>query len=132
MYIYECKSWPKFIWNAEDIQSALSRVVFAQGKLLGKMGALGFDVKNEQVLSSVSDEIIKSSEIEGANLNLEQVRSSVARRLNISYKSSTKPLCRWSSAHDDGCHRQLRPTAYAGTAFFVARGVIPDGVERYV
>ena len=55
------------------------------------MGALGFDVKNEQVLSSVSDEIIKSSEIEGAMLNLEQVCSSVARRLNIDYKSFAKP-----------------------------------------
>lgn len=102
MYIYECKGWPKFIWNAEDIQAALSRVVFAQGKLLGKMGALGFDVKNEQVLSSVSDEIIKSSEIEGANLNLEQVRSSVARRLNISYKSSTEP-----SRYVDGVVRMM-------------------------
>ena len=59
--------------------------------MLGKMGALGFDVKNEQVLSSVSDEIIKSSEIEGAMLNLEQVCSSVARRLNIDYKSFAKP-----------------------------------------
>lgn len=47
------------------------------------MEALGFDIKNEQVLSSVSDEIIKSSEIEGAMLNWEQVRSSVARRLNM-------------------------------------------------
>lgn len=102
MYIYECKGWPKFIWNAEDIQSALSRVVFAQGKLLGKMGALGFDVKNEQVLSSVSDEIIKSSEIEGANLNLEQVRSSVARRLNISYKTSVAP-----SRYVDGVVRMM-------------------------
>lgn len=55
------------------------------------MEALGFDVKNEQVLSSVSDEIIKSSEIEGAMLNLEQVCSSVARRLNIDYKSFAKP-----------------------------------------
>lgn len=102
MYIYECKGWPKFIWNAADIQSALSRAVFAQGKLLGKMGALGFDVKNEQVLSSVSDEIIKSSEIEGASLNLEQVRSSVARRLNISYKSSTEP-----SRYVDGVVRMM-------------------------
>lgn len=102
MYIYECKGWPKFVWNAEDIQSALSRVVFAQGKLLGKMGALGFDVKNEQVLSSVSDEIIKSSEIEGANLNLEQVRSSVARRLNIDYKSSAEP-----SRYVDGVVRMM-------------------------
>lgn len=102
MYVYECKGWPKFVWNVADIQSALSRAVFAQGKLLGKMGALGFDVKNEQVLSSVSDEIIKSSEIEGANLNLEQVRSSVARRLNISYKSFTEP-----SRYVDGVVRMM-------------------------
>lgn len=57
---------------------------------------LGGDVKSEQVLSSVSDEIIKSSEIEGAMLNLEQVRSSVARRLNMPSRAAILTVsCAW-------------------------------------
>ena len=91
MYIYENPDWPKFSWSASDIQPVLAKVAFAQGKLLGKMNAIGFDVQNEQVLNSVSDEIIKSSEIEGSELNLEQVRSSVARHLDIKYTSSVNP-----------------------------------------
>jgi len=102
MYIYERKGWPKFVWKAGAVQPALSRAAFAQGKLVGKMGALGFDIKNEQALGSFSDEIIKSHEIEGERIDLEQVRSSVARRLNIEYKSPAKP-----SRYVDGVVRMM-------------------------
>ena len=61
----------------------LAKVRNTQGELAGKMETLGFDLKNEALLESLSEEVVKSSEIEGEILDLEQVRSSVARRLGL-------------------------------------------------
>ena len=97
MYIYENQSWPKFTWRIEELTDLLSKVSFLQGNLLGKMQQLGFDLQQEAFLHNLTDEITKSSEIEGENLNSEQVRSSIARRLNI--KNSNSII---SSHHIDG------------------------------
>lgn len=97
MYIYENQNWPKFIWRTEEISDLLSKVSFLQGNLLGKMQQLGFDLQQEALLHTLTDEITKSCEIEGENLNSEQVRSSIARRLNI--KNSNSII---SSHHIDG------------------------------
>lgn len=97
MYIYENQNWPKFIWRTEEISDLLSKVSFLQGNLLGKMQQLGFDLQQEALLHTLTDEITKSCEIEGESLNSEQVRSSIARRLNI--KNSNSII---SSHHIDG------------------------------
>ncbi len=84
-YIYQYKSWPHFTWDEKKIQVILGKVRHLQGKVFGEMGTLGFSVKEEAVLSTLTTDVIKSSEIEGEKLNYEQVRSSIARKLGIEY-----------------------------------------------
>ncbi len=84
-YIYQYDSWPHFTWDEEAVQVILGKVRFLQGKLFGQMGTLGFSLKEETMLSTLTLDVLKSSEIEGVKLNYEQVRSSIARRLGIEY-----------------------------------------------
>ena len=83
MYIYERKDWPQFRWNAETISTLLGKVRHRQGRILGQMQGLGFELQDETMLKALTLDVIKSSEIEGEMLNHEQVRSSIARRLGI-------------------------------------------------
>jgi Fic family protein len=83
MYIYNNQNWPIFEWNSEKLLPLLSYVRNRQGRLIGKMGALGFELRNEANLEILTQEIIKSTEIEGEFLDREQVRSSIARRLGL-------------------------------------------------
>jgi Fic family protein len=87
-YIYQHKDWPDFHWDAEELSTGLGNVRHKQGKLLGAMGALGFDLQSEAFLDILSTDAIKTSEIEGEILNPEQVRSSVARHLGITIAHS--------------------------------------------
>lgn len=77
------KDWPQFTWRHEDILYVLGKVRHLQGKLLGKMETLGFALREEAVLETLTLDVLKSSEIEGEILNPEQVRSSVARHLGM-------------------------------------------------
>jgi Fic family protein len=83
MYLYNDQNWPIFKWNSDQLMPLLSYVRNKQGKLIGKMGALGFELRNEANLEILTQEIIKSTEIEGEILDKEQVRSSIARRLGL-------------------------------------------------
>ena len=83
MYIHEQKNWPSFTWDAETISTILGRVRHRQGRILGQMQTLGFQIQEETMLKALTMDVIKSSEIEGELLNPEQVRSSIARRLGI-------------------------------------------------
>ncbi|MEA1876151.1 MAG: Fic family protein [Bacteroidota bacterium] len=82
-YIYEYPTWPNFTWDEGRIQLLLGQVRHLQGKVLGQMSAMGFKVKAEALLATLTLDVIKSSEIEGENLDYDQVRSSIARRLGI-------------------------------------------------
>lgn len=82
-YIHELPDWPQFVWNHETVAAPLASARHKQGRLLGQMEALGFKVKEEAVLRTLTDDVLKSSEIEGEKLDAEQVRSSVARRLGM-------------------------------------------------
>jgi len=83
MYIYNNQNWPNFEWNSERLLPLLSLVRNRQGLLIGKMSVLGFELRNEANLEILTQEILKSTEIEGEILDKEQVRSSVARRLGL-------------------------------------------------
>ncbi|MEA4976839.1 MAG: Fic family protein [Paludibacter sp.] len=83
MYLYDNQNWPIFEWNSEKLLPLLAYVRNRQGKLIGKMGALGFELQNEANLEILTIEILKSTEIEGEFLDREQVRSSIARRLGL-------------------------------------------------
>ena len=82
-YIHEREDWPKFHWSHEKLAARLGTVRHNQGRLIGKMEALGFQLRAEAVLLTLTEEVIKSSEIEGEVLDKEQVRSSIARRLGM-------------------------------------------------
>lgn len=82
-YIHQLPEWPKFHWDQNVILAPLAAVRHHQGRLIGRMEALGFPLRAEAVLQSLTEEVIKSSEIEGETLDREQVRSSVARRLGM-------------------------------------------------
>ena len=84
-YIYEYDNWPEFTWNDKKISVILGKVRHLQGKIFGQMGALGFSIMEETILSTLTLDVLKSSEIEGEFLNHEQVRSSIARRLGLDY-----------------------------------------------
>ncbi len=83
MYIHQLKQWPDFQWDNAKIASLLSNVRHRQGRLLGRMEGLGFDLKEEATLRTLTMDVLKSSEIEGEMLNPDQVRSSIARRLGM-------------------------------------------------
>jgi Fic family protein len=82
-YIHELTDWPHFTWDEKKVAETLATVRNRQGRLTGRMEALGFKLRAEANLQIVTEEVIKSSEIEGEVLNRDQVRSSVARRLGI-------------------------------------------------
>lgn len=83
IYIWQQEDWPNFTWDDAKLSYKLGRVRSLQGKLVGKMSTLGFDLKNSAMLDALTADITKSSEIEGEILNVDQVRSSVARHLGI-------------------------------------------------
>lgn len=83
MWIHEHQNWPNFTWDAESLASKLADIRHRQGRLLGRMEGLGFELKREASLSTLTNDVVKSSAIEGENLNPEEVRSSIARRLGI-------------------------------------------------
>jgi Fic family protein len=82
-YIHEGADWPKFRWSEGKIALQLADVRHRQGRLIGRMEGLGFPFKAEAFLETLTEEVIKSSEIEGEVLDKEQVRSSIARRLGL-------------------------------------------------
>ena len=83
MYIHEQPDWPRLHWDREAVVDALADVRHRQGRLIGRMEALGFDLQREAVLGTLVEDVVKSSDIEGEKLDAGQVRSSVARRLGM-------------------------------------------------
>jgi Fic family protein len=83
VYIYNLPNWPNFTWNQEKTGTLLTDVRHRQGRLLGKMESIGFNLQSEANLHTLTLDVLKSSEIEGELLNQEQVRSSIARRLGM-------------------------------------------------
>ncbi len=83
MYIWQQPDWPDFSWDETRLSRLLALVSREQGRLLGRMEALGFDLRNEAHLRTLTEDVVKSSEIEGERLDTDQVRSSIARRLGM-------------------------------------------------
>jgi Fic family protein len=96
-YIYEYENWTDFLWQDKALNVIFGEVRLMQGKLIGQMSALGFSAREETMLTSLTLDVVKSSEIEGELLNYEQVRSSIARRLGINTAGLVS-----SSRHLDG------------------------------
>ncbi len=82
-YIHENPDWPNLKWNEAKLSPLLADVRHRQGRLLGKMEGLGFLLRAEANLTTLTADVLKSSAIEGKQLDAEQVRSSIARRLGL-------------------------------------------------
>ena len=89
-FIHQLDSWPNFTWRNDDLLNLLSEARNLQGRLMGKMESLGFDLRNEALLDTLTLDVLKSSEIEGEYLNPDQVRSSIARRLGMEIAGSVE------------------------------------------
>ena len=83
MYIWEQPEWPNLTWDDGRLLEPLAAARLKQGRLLGSMARLGFDLKLEAQLEALTEDVIKSSEIEGEVLDRDSVRSSIARRLGV-------------------------------------------------
>jgi Fic family protein len=82
-FIHELSGWPRLTWDGDILAAPLAEVRHTQGRLLGKMEALGFDLRAEASLTVLTSDVVKSSAIEGETLDPDEVRSSIARRLGI-------------------------------------------------
>lgn len=97
MWIHQHPNWPNFTWNMEALASKLAEIRYRQGLLLGRMQNVGFEFTSEASLHILTQDVVKSSAIEGESLNILEVRSSIARRLGIDI-AGTSPANR----HVDG------------------------------
>lgn len=84
-YIHQKHNWPDFTWISEEFVNLLSEARNLQGRLIGKMESLGFELRDEAILETLTLDVLKSAEIEGELLNPEQVRSSIAQRLGMGF-----------------------------------------------
>ena len=83
MYIWQRKDWPRFTWVDGELSALLARGHREQGRLRGKLETMGFETQDETMLQALTEDVVKSSEIEGERLSSDQVRSSIARRLGM-------------------------------------------------
>jgi Fic family protein len=131
-YIHERREWPHFRLDLDKLAGRLAAVRYLQGRLLGRMEGRSFSLRAEAALQSLTEEVLKTSEIEGEKLDRDQVRSSIARRLGVDIGALTpadrnvegvvelmldaaqkyaEPL---TKARLFGWHAALFPTGYSG------------------
>jgi Fic family protein len=83
MYIWKTPDWPQWRFDYTQLAEPLAKVRFQQGRFTGVMESFGFKLREEAVLTTLTLDVLKTSEIEGEHLNADQVRSSIARRLGM-------------------------------------------------
>jgi Fic family protein len=131
-YLHEQSAWPEFTWDIKTLSDNLAAVRHKQGRLIGRMEGLGFPLRGEAMLRTLTQDVLKSSEIEGEILDKDQVRSSIARRLGIDIGALTPAdrnvegivdmmldaTQRYDQPLTDerlfGWHASLFPTGYSG------------------
>ena len=89
-YIHELADWPHFKWDGAKLAQKLAAVRNRQGRLSGRMEEFGFKLRTEANLEALTEEVTRSSQIEGEILNRDQVRSSIARRLGVDIGALTR------------------------------------------
>src|SRR6185437_382712 len=83
MYIWERPDWHDLTWDSAHLAAPLAQASREHGRLLGRMQDLGFDLRRDAQLNTLTEDVVRSSEIEGEKLDSDQVRSSIARRLGM-------------------------------------------------
>ena len=132
-YIYQHKDWPKFWWDSAELAAELEAASFSTGKFSGRLAAIGFEMRSDAVCETLSAEILNSAEIEGERLNRDDVRSSVAKRMEIVLSGAKSATSREAESRADmmidatrnweapmtvgrlfSWHAALFPTGYSG------------------
>ncbi|WP_348633044.1 Fic family protein [Rhizobium sp. CCGE532] len=90
-YIWQSHNWPTFEWHSDQLATSLATVRLEQGRLIGRVEGLGFRTREATFLRALTDDVVKSSAIEGERLDEQQVRSSLARRLGINIDGFVTP-----------------------------------------
>ena len=83
MHIHEHANWPDLRWDAAKLAAPLAEVRYLQGSLVGRMQSLGFTLREEAALRTLTQDVVKTREIEGEMLNARSVRSAIARRMGV-------------------------------------------------
>lgn len=83
IYIWQASQWPAWCYDLAALAQRLADVCRAQGRLMGRLADVGMAYRDQASLLALTDDVIKTSEIEGEQLNVESVRSSIARRLGV-------------------------------------------------
>ena len=91
MYIHESKNWPNFRWDDTKVSLLVEDICRKQGVLVGRLSSLGFDSKLKAMVENLTRDVVYSSEIEGIRLNIDEVRSSIARRVGLDSVKYTAP-----------------------------------------
>ena len=91
MYIHERENWTNFCWDTSQVSLIQEKVFRKQGLLYGRLSSLGFDRKLHAMAENLTYDVVYSSEIEGIRLNVDEVRSSIARKLGIENVKYTSP-----------------------------------------
>lgn len=147
VYIHERANWPNFRWNEKAILERLAAARHRQGRLLGRMEGLGFRLREEATLEALTEEAVKSSQIEGETLDAKQVRSSLARRMGLE-RAALAPIDRavegiveivldatqkyaapLTSKRLFGWHAALFPTGWSGSHRISVGKWRTDGIE---
>ena len=132
-YIHELPEWPQFDWDRDHLANTLAAVRHQQGRLIGRMEALGFPLQQEATLEALTEETVKSSAIEGEHLEADQVRSSLARRLGMDVVGVDVVDRRVESIVEMmlDANAELRPAAHAGSAVRMACLTLPGWPQRH-
>ena len=133
-YVWQASGWPSWHYDLATLVGSLAEVSHAQGLLMGRLADVGMALRDQVSLSALTEDVVKTSEIEGEQLNVESVRSSIARRLGVDIgalapvdrhvegvvemvldatANSNAPVTRQRLF---GWHAALFPTGYSGLA----------------
>ncbi|MCE1182092.1 MAG: Fic family protein [Rhodocyclales bacterium] len=131
-YIWQASDWPRWRYGLAALAAPLAAVSRAQGLLLGRLADVGMGLRDQASLAALTEDVVKSSEIEGELLNVASVRSSIARRLGVDIgglapidrhvegvvemmlDATANYLAPMSEARLFAWHAALFPTGYAG------------------
>lgn len=132
IYLWQRSDWPAWRWDAAALAAPLAQVHRAQGHLAGRMAELGLAQRDQASLQVLTQEVITTSAIEGEALDLDAVRSSIARRLGVDigalapadrHVDGVVDMVLDATQHFDlpltperlfGWHAALFPTGYSG------------------
>ena len=130
IYIWQQQDWPHWLYDLQRLMGPLGQVHRAQGNLLGRMQTLGLGLREQATLQVLTEDVVKTSEIEGEHVNPEAVRSSIARRLGVDI-GALAPADRHVDGVVDmgaGCDHQSSPGTDAGAIVRLACRAFPDGI----